>query len=80
MLAVAALAALVTAIALAATADVPFWDGIPLAICAGSLSGLAVFVRRPTAIRAAVGLVVGFGVGLATYLGMVLATLSWWEA
>jgi hypothetical protein len=80
LLAIAASVTFVAAIVLAAAAVVPFWHSLPLVAGAGSFSGLAVFVRRPTAIRLLFGLVVALAVAGAAYLGMALATLSWWEA
>ena len=79
-LAVGSVAVVVGAVVCALAALVPFWNGQPLAVCAGLLGGLSVFVRRPSAMRAVMGLVVGVAVGFSTYLGMVLATLTWWQA
>jgi hypothetical protein len=68
------------AITLAATAVTPFWEGMPLCVAAGVLGGLAFLLWKPTGLGVVLAAATGFGVGLATYLGMALATLSWWEA
>ena len=68
------------AITLAATAVTPFWEGMPLCITAGAFGGFAFLLWKPTRLGVVLAAAVGFGVGLATYLGMALATLSWWEA
>jgi hypothetical protein len=70
----------VTAIALAATTVTPFWQGMPLCVAAGILGGVASLLWKPSPSGLVLALAVGFGLGFATYLGMALATLSWWEA
>jgi hypothetical protein len=70
----------IAAITLAATAVTPFWQGMPLCVAAGILGGLALLLWKPSEIGLLLALAVGFGLGFATYVGMVLATLSWWEA
>jgi hypothetical protein len=70
----------IVAITLAATAVTPFWQGMPLCVAAGILSGLALLLWKPSQTGLVLALAVGFGFGFATYVGMVLATLSWWEA
>jgi hypothetical protein len=52
LMASAALVVSVLAVALAKAASVPFWDGVPLALCSGLLAGLAKFIWRPTGMRA----------------------------
>jgi hypothetical protein len=50
-------------------------------VCRGGiLGGLALLLWKPSQAGLLLALAVGFGLGFATYLGMVLATLSWWEA
>ena len=70
----------IVAIALAAAAVTPFWEGMPLCVAAGVLGGLAFLLWTPSQHGVVIAAALGFGVGLATYLGMALATLSWWEA
>ena len=70
----------IAAITLAATAVTPFWQGMPLCIAAGILSGVALLLWKPSRVGVLLAVAAGFGVGFATYIGMVLATLSWWEA
>jgi hypothetical protein len=53
---------------------------MPLCVAAGILGGLALLLWKPSQAGLLLALAVGFGLGFATYLGMVLATLSWWEA
>jgi hypothetical protein len=80
LIAFATVATSTVAITLAATAVTPFWEGMPLCLAAGILAGVAFLLWKPTGIGIVLGSAVGFGAGLATYLGMALATLSWWEA
>jgi len=70
----------VAAITLAATAVTPFWQGMPLCVAAGVLGGLAVLLWKPSGSGIVLAVAAGFGLGFATYVGMALATLSWWEA
>jgi hypothetical protein len=70
----------IAAITLAATAVTPFWEGMPLCVATGFLGGLALLLWKPSRTGLVFALAVGFGLGFATYLGMALATLSWWEA
>jgi len=53
---------------------------MPLCLAAGVLGGFGVLLWRPSGAGVVLAAAAGFGVGFVTYLGMVLATLSWWEA
>jgi hypothetical protein len=75
-----ALGTSVAAITLAATAVTPFWQAMPFCIAAGILGGFGVLLWRPSGAGVALAAAAGIVVGFVTYLGMVLATLSWWEA
>ena len=79
-LALASFATAAATIALAAAETLPFWKDRPLAVVAGLLAGLSLLPRRLSAGRMAAACVIALAVGLATYLGTVLATLTWWEA
>jgi hypothetical protein len=75
-----ALGTSVAAITLAATGVTPFWQAMPFCFAAGILGGFAVLLWRPSGAGLVLATAAGAGVGFVTYLGMVLATLSWWEA
>ena len=79
-LAFASLATAVVTITLAAERTLPFWKDRPFAVVAGLLAGLSLLLWRLSGRRVLAACVVGLAVGFATYLGTVLATLSWWEA
>jgi hypothetical protein len=56
------------------------WPSFAGSVAAGMSSGAAVFVCKPTVLRGVGGLALGTAVGFATYVCVVIATFTWWQA